>query len=276
MNNMLDYIEEYGDFSFKEKAFNEVDNLIFSQLAYTDFKDIADKQSVSLLKGAKLFFAMYTQEEIENLIAISVKSADLLKKCSMTKRFSNVIMCDYINNVNDDIDKQFSAIHFLLDDGSDVVAFRGTDVTVTGVKESAMLSYMFPVPAQIEALYYFQETSMLHSGDIILCGHSKGGNLAVFAAVNCSNSLKKRITAVYEDDAPGFPKYFFDRYDYCQIKDKIHLITPQTSIIGRMLYHDAAPLIVKMQDLNSIRHHLGRWKATALKQKKSMTERVIL
>ena len=94
---------------------------------------------------------MYTQEEIENLIAISVKSADLLKKCSMTKRFSNVIMCDYINNVNDDIDKQFSAIHFLLDDGSDVVAFRGTDVTVTGVKESAMLSYMFPVPAQIEA-----------------------------------------------------------------------------------------------------------------------------
>ena len=107
MNNMLDYIEEYGDFSFKEKAFNEVDNLIFSQLAYTDFKDIADKQSVSLLKGAKLFFAMYTQEEIENLIAISVKSADLLKKCSMTKRFSNVIMCDYINNVNDDIDKQF-------------------------------------------------------------------------------------------------------------------------------------------------------------------------
>ena len=165
MNNMLDYIEEYGDFSFKEKAFNEVDNLIFSQLAYTDFKDIADKQSVSLLKGAKLFFAMYTQEEIENLIAISVKSADLLKKCSMTKRFSNVIMCDYINNVNDDIDKQFSAIHFLLDDGSDVVAFRGTDVTVTGVKESAMLSYMFPVRGRV-----CQDT---------FCGFSKLNDLSV-------------------------------------------------------------------------------------------------
>ena len=131
-----------------------------------------------------------------------------------------------------------SAIHFLLDDGCDVVAFRGTDVTVTGVKESAMLSYMFPVPAQIEALYYFQETCMRHSGDIILCGHSKGGNLAVFAAVNCSNSLKKRLKAVYEDDAPGFPKYFFDRYDYCHIKDKIHFFTPQGSIIGRMLFHD--------------------------------------
>lgn len=95
----------------------------------------------------------------------------------MAKRFQNIILCDYINNVSDDIDKQFSAIHFLLDDGCDVVAFRGTDVTVTGVKESAMLSYMFPVPAQIEALYYFQETCMRHSGDIILCGHSKGGIL---------------------------------------------------------------------------------------------------
>ena len=110
MKNMLDYIEEYGNYSFKEKPFNEVDNLIFSQLAYTDFKNIADKQSVSLLKGAKLFFAMYTQQEIDELIAISAKSADLLRRCSMAKRFQNIILCDYINNVSDDIDKQFSCL----------------------------------------------------------------------------------------------------------------------------------------------------------------------
>ena len=70
------------------------------------------------------------------------------------------------------------------------MAFRGTDTSITGVKESAMLSYMFPVPAQIEALYYFQETASLTEGDVRVCGHSKGGNLAVFAAVSCSNSLK--------------------------------------------------------------------------------------
>lgn len=69
-----------------------------------------------------------------------------------------------------------------------------------------MLSYMFPVPAQIEALYYFQETASLSEGDVRVCGHSKGGNLAVFAAVSCSNSLKKRIRGVYEYDAPGFPE----------------------------------------------------------------------
>lgn len=122
-----------------------------------------------------------------------------------------------------------------------------------------MLSYMFPVPAQIEALYYFQETCMRHSGDIILCGHSKGGNLAVFAAVNCSNSLKKRLKAVYEDDAPGFPKYFFDRYDYCQIKDKIHFFTPQGSIIGRMLFHDAKPTIVHSENSGLKQHQASSW-----------------
>ena len=259
MKNMLDYIEEYGNYSFKEKPFNEIDGLIFSQLVYTDFEGIADKKSVSLLKGAKLFYAIYNNEEIESLISISQKSAYLLQRCSMTKRFSNVILCDYINNVNEEIDKQFAAIHFLLDNGCDVVAFRGTDVTVTGVKESAMLSYMFPVPAQIEALYYFQETAMVHSGDIILCGHSKGGNLAVFAAVNCSNSLKKRLKGVYEFDAPGFPRYFFDRYDYCQIKSNIHFYTPQGSIIGRMLYHDATPTIVFSKNSGLKQHQVSSW-----------------
>lgn len=275
---MLDYIEEYGNYSFKEKPFNEIDNLIFSQLAYTDFKNIADKQSVSLLKGAKLFFAMYTQQEIDELIAISAKSADLLRRCSMAKRFQNIILCDYINNVSDDIDKQFSAVHFLLDDGCDVVAFRGTDVTVTGVKESAMLSYMFPVPAQIEALYYFQETCMRHSGDIILCGHSKGGNLAVFAAVNCSNSLKKRLKAVYEDDAPGFPKYFLTDTIIVRLKIKFISLPRKAQLSAECFFMIQSLLLftVKIRVLSSIRSLLGRLTVTVLNMRKNMTIQVIL
>lgn len=260
MKNMLDYIDEYGNYSFKEKPFNEVDNIIFSQLVYTDYKDIADNEKgITLKKANERFNEIYTKEEITGLISISVKSAELLEKCSKTKRYANTILCHYVNHVNVEIDKQFSALHFLTDDGNDIVAFRGTDVTVTGVKESAMLSYMFPVPAQIAALYYFQETAMMHDGGIILCGHSKGGNLAVFAAVNCSNSLKKRLVAVYENDAPGFPKYFFDRYDYMQIKDRIYFYTPQGSIIGRMLYHDAKSTIVHSENSGLKQHQVSSW-----------------
>ncbi len=260
MKNIVNYIKEYGSFTFTQKPFNEVDNAVFSQLIYTDFAGISDGVLKPTLKeAAEEFYTVYSLENIENLINISARSARLLKLCADTKRYGDTVICRYVNNINDAIDKQFAAANFMLNDGSLLVAFRGTDVTVTGVKESAMLSYMFPVPAQIEALYYFQETAMLCSGDIRICGHSKGGNLAVFAAVNCSNSLKKRIVAVYEDDAPGFPKWFFDRYDYRQIKDKIHLFTPQSSIIGRMLYHDEKPHIIKSSNNGLKQHQVSSW-----------------
>lgn len=260
MKNIVNYIKEYGSFTFTQKPFNEVDNAVFSQLIYTDFAGISDGVLKPTLKeAAEEFYTVYSLENIENLINISARSARLLKLCADTKRYGDTVICRYVNNINDAIDKQFAAANFMLNDGSLLVAFRGTDVTVTGVKESAMLSYMFPVPAQIEALYYFQETAMLCSGDIRICGHSKGGNLAVFAAVNCSNSLKKRIVAVYEDDAPGFPKWFFDRYDYRQIKDKIHLFTPQSSIIGRMLYHDEKPHIIKSSNSGLKQHQVSSW-----------------
>ncbi len=261
MQEIFNYINKYGNLSFGEKTFNEIDNVIFSQLIYTDFENIVkNDEKVLLSEAAMEFFSIHSNEELENLIGISEKSARLLMECAKTRRFGKVLLCNYVNHVNEEIDKQFSAINFILDDGSLLVAFRGTDVTVTGVKESAMLSYMFPVPAQIEALHYFQETAMLTDGDIRICGHSKGGNLAVFAAVNCSNSLKKRIVGVYEDDAPGFPKWFFERYDYKQIENRIFLLTPQTSIIGRMLYHNVEPIIVESSNNGLRQHQVSSWK----------------
>lgn len=259
MRYIFEYLEKYGMFDFSQKPFNEIDNIIFSQLAYTDFGGIVEDKKILLYDAAIKFYSLYSDEQIGNLIGISEKSARLLSQCAKTRRFGWVQLGGYVNSVDDDIDKQFSAICFYLNSDDIVIAFRGTDVTVTGTKESAMLSYMFPVPAQIEALHYFQETAMLSKGEIRICGHSKGGNLAVFAGVNCSNSLKKRIVGIYEDDAPGFPKYFFERYDYKQIKDKINFYAPQSSIIGRMLYHDVKPKIVLSENSGLKQHQVYSW-----------------
>ena len=122
-----------------------------------------------------------------------------------------------------------------------------------------MLSYMFPVPAQIEGLYYLQESGMLSQRDLIICGHSKGGNLATFAGVSCSNSLKKRIKKIYEFDAPGFPEQMINRYDYLEMKEKIFSYIPQSSIIGCMLYHSSTRKVVKSTNENIKQHQVSSW-----------------
>ncbi len=255
--DIVDFVRRYGRYTFDQKPFCEVDNVIFSQIVYVGFEDVIDNFTGMTLENAcKKYYEIHSEKEIENLISISSKAVALMKECSKVKRYKDIVVCNYVNYVNDAIDKQFAAVNFVLNDREDiVVSFRGTDVTVTGLKESAMLSYMFPVPAQIEALHYFQETAMMYKGDVRVVGHSKGGNLAVFAAVNCSNKLKKQIVGVYQNDAPGFPKHFFNRYDYNQIKDRIYLYTPQSSIIGRMLYHDVEPHIVVSSNIGGIRQH---------------------
>ena len=197
MKDIFDYIEKYGDKSFEEKEFNEIDNVIFSQIVYNDFGSIVKEDEVFLCDAAMDFFAENSDEKLEELIGITQKSAALLMECAKTRRYGYVRLCDYVNSVDCEIDKQFAGLNFILNEKTLLVAFRGTDTTVAGIKESAMLSYMFPVPAQIEALHYFQETAMVKKCDeIILCGHSKGGNLALYAAVNCSNSLKILVSSV--------------------------------------------------------------------------------
>lgn len=263
MSNIVDYIDRYGAKSFDEIEFNEIDALVLSQLSYVDFSAIVCKfdsdVEVSLSEASYQFFNLHDEEEIKNKISIVYKAAMLLRQCANTIRYKNIKLLKYENNINDKIDKQFSAITFYINKNLAVIAYRGTDTSITGIKESAMLSYMFPVPAQIEGLYYLQESGMLSQRDLIICGHSKGGNLATFAGVSCSNSLKKRIKGIYEFDAPGFPEQMINRYDYLEMKGKIFSYIPQSSIIGCMLYHNSSRKIVKSTNENIKQHQVSSW-----------------
>ncbi|MCR5208368.1 MAG: DUF2974 domain-containing protein [Eubacterium sp.] len=257
---MLRYIEKYGDLDFIQKPFNEIDSLIFSQLIYNDFKDvIGDKDILTLSEAAERFYAIHDNVYLDSLIDVAKRASKLLTVCSESKRFGSVIVSDYIDNVNDSIDKQIAACSFLLTDDSLLISFRGTDASVAGFKESAMLAYMFPIPAQIEALHYFQETAMMHDGYVRLCGHSKGGNLAIYASVNCSNSLQRKISGVYAFDSPGFPEWFFSRHDYELMDSRIYLYAPQGSLVGRALYSAKQPEIVVSYAKHSRQHSVSTW-----------------
>lgn len=263
MSSITEYVEIYKDKTFAEYPFNEIDALVFSQLSYVDYSAIVCKfdseVEITLREAAFQYFNLHSEDELNNQISIVNKAGQLLKQCTDTKRYKDVRLLKYANNIDDKIDKQFSAITFYVNIDLAVIAFKGTDTSITGIKESAMLSYMFPVPAQIHALYYLQESGMLADRNLIICGHSKGGNLATFAGVSCSNSLKKKIIGIYEFDAPGFPIEMIGRYDYIQMKDKIYSYIPQSSIIGCMLYHDSSRRIVKSTNENIKQHQVSSW-----------------
>ena len=77
MANIMDYLDWRGDLSFEVSEFNEVDNLILSELVYVDFTDIVPptkEGAVSLKKASKKFFERHTDEEI-NAHVSSTKAA---------------------------------------------------------------------------------------------------------------------------------------------------------------------------------------------------------
>ena len=93
MQGIRQYIEKYGAYSFEELPVNEIDALIFSQLSYIDFKDIADGDSrVFLSDSAVKYYSKHSDEENESLIGINAKALKILTLCAKTNRFAFVAM----------------------------------------------------------------------------------------------------------------------------------------------------------------------------------------
>jgi hypothetical protein len=152
---------------------------------------------------------------------------------------------------------QFSAVTFLLGNGTAVVTYRGTDDTLVGWKEDMNMCFLPVVPAQLKAVEYLHTVAKTHKGKIILAGHSKGGNLAVYAAVQCDPDIRERITAIYSNDGPGFGKNILDDPDYQQIRPLICNLVPHSSVVGMLLEHDENFTVVKSRQKSGLLQHNG-------------------
>jgi hypothetical protein len=237
MANISDYLEWRGDISFREDPFNEVDNLILSELAYTRFGDIipADGKTIPIRKAAEDFFALYPAEDLRKSTSFLDQSPLLMEGMITGKRFGNMKLCRYINEVDPDKDLQISALTFRLDDCTAYVAFRGTDSTVVGWKEDFDLSYKIYTEGQSRAVDYLNETGARLRCPIRVGGHSKGGNFAVFASAFCKDSVKRKIKEVYSNDGPGFRKEVTSTPEYKALRPHVRSYVPDTSIIGMLL-----------------------------------------
>ena len=263
-STVFEYLEWRGDISFSELSPCEVDSLIFSLISYIDFDGIVpspeDADSVGFYHAARQFVRRYKGEGEQNIgLVIPKQTVTVLARAAKTKRFSECRLLDYVNHICDGEQKQFSALSFSFRDkeGEAVfVAFRGTDDTIVGWKENFNMSFMQPVPSQLEAAEYLRRVADKTEGNIYVGGHSKGGNLAVFSAVKAPKEIKERIAAVYNLDGPGFDADFISGEDYAEIREKIRTIVPQSSIVGMLLEHEENYAVIK-SDKNGLLQHNG-------------------
>ncbi len=260
MSNLFDYLTWRGDLSFGNASLCPVDALIFSMLAYMDLEGIvpsgATADPVRLSDAAKAYFARPGVADG----TIDSNHERLLRTLAASGRFSSLRMLGARKVLNRADGMQFGAISFLLPGQNIFISFEGTDDTLIGWKEDFRMSYECPVPAQLSAVEYLREIAAAYPlRRIYVGGHSKGGNLAMYAAVNAGDHLRYRIRAVYNNDGPGFCDSTLTGAAYLEMRDRIATYLPQSSIVAVLLEHDTNYKIVKSTNKGLMQHDGYSW-----------------
>ena len=264
MGTLFDYVTWRGDLSFEQAPLNEVDSLIFALLSYVEYKGIVPEwhfsEPISLQAAANGFFSRNPDPRKVSIGLIVPKDIiRLLRAVKESRRYRRVGMTAYVNRIDLEAQMQFSAVTFLLETGETVVAFRGTDDTIVGWKEDFNMSFMDVVPAQTHALAYLNTAAEYAKGKIYVTGHSKGGNLAVYAAVHTNKETQKRLAGVWNHDGPGFRDNILNDPDYLDIKPQIKTLLPQSSLVGILLEHEEDYTVVKSRQKGFLQHNGLTW-----------------
>ena len=258
MADMLDYIRWRGDLPFTVSPPNEVDAVIFSTLSYIPFRGktvFHPEEAIPFSEAVEEFFSY---PEPPNYIRAQ-RDLDLLKAAGESVRFGNTRITEYRPKFIKEQDTQFAGVTFLLDDGSLFVTFRGTDNTLVGWKEDLSMSFRSVIPSQALAKQYLQDVLMTHSGPVRVSGHSKGGNVAVYAVSQSAPVIRDRVLEVYNQDGPGFSAEFLEDPGYRSILPKIRTYLPQGSMIGVVLYRAEPVIIVQSHETGIMQHDPFSW-----------------
>ena len=265
MANLLDYLDWRGDLTLDQAPFNEVDNLILAELSFVDFKDIVpgpdEGESVVLREAAEAFFAKFPQgEKIDMGVLVPGAIPEMLRKMADSRRFGDMKLNCFVDHLDVGKGEQFAALAIETGDKGMYLSFRGTDDTLAGWKEDFELACMPEVPAQKKAVAYtWAVAKQFPRKKLRLGGHSKGGNLAVYAGVFCPENVQKRIIAVWSNDGPGFHNDLLDLPEHRRIAERIFSIVPKSSVVGMLLEHEEDYTVVDSDQLGFMQHDGFSW-----------------
>lgn len=253
--NILNYVDKYKDKTFYEEPFNELDNLILSQLLYLGCEDKHIKNKMTLNDLGTFYLEKNDYKNIE--FKAEKDAYKVLKKVINTKRYKDIQVYNYIYIGNDNT--QFSAATFKLKKDLIYVAYEGTDNLLSGWKEDIKFSYKFPVEAEKLAIDYINNTIKLFDRKVIVGGHSKGGHLALIASMYSNIIVRSKIKMIYNNDGPGLRSEQMNSKRYNKIKNKYIHIVPDYSYVGILLNNDHYKVIkTSINFLNS--HSILNWK----------------
>ncbi|MDK2807763.1 MAG: hypothetical protein PWP24_497 [Clostridiales bacterium] len=256
MANCVDYIRKQGKYGFDELPFHEVDSLLLCMLSYLKLEGMVPdaskrKKSVGLME-------IFTHPLREKLFAderFEIPNRSMFTALAFSKRFQNTKI-NYLESCIDfNRQLQFAAMTFFLENGPTYVCFRGTDETIIGWKEDFNMAFERPIPSQILAVEYLNRVAKKWKGDFLVGGHSKGGNLAVYAAMECEEIHRQRIRAIYSNDGPGFMKEVIASSEFARVKDRIIKLVPQSSLIGMLLQNQEEYKVVASTGKGGVGQH---------------------
>ena len=256
MPNLLDYIHETGDRSFRENPFSAPDSLALTQIVYMPMEGLLDGGGAATVRELWAFLARTYPEGLTD--PFQRKRYFFTAACAAYDRLGDVTISRYVNHIDAQQETQFCACMFTLPDGTAYVAFRGTDLTLAGWKEDLNMSFK-RVPAQAEAIDYVQSVADACSWPLMMGGHSKGGHLALFAAASQSDAVRPRISRVYSFDGPGVDQQTLECEGYLDIRERVESYIPQSSVVGMLLCYHPVYRVVRSNTLGLLQHDALTW-----------------
>ncbi len=237
----------------------DADRLIFSELAYIDFGNDGPKplhilcgemlRKIDAIRnsGAKLKLLHHKQDE------------ELLSVLAETPRFRDLMIAHCESRTSRTREEQFAAMTVYLPDDSAACVFRGTDWSLVGWKEDFNMSYSDALPAQLSAVKYLSRIGNLHGGKLRVMGHSKGGNLAVYAAAFAPEEVSRRVCEITSLDGPGFCEKVMESVEYGFIKDKVRTFMPKASIVGVLFSRTGRFTVIESRASGLMQHIPYNW-----------------
>ena len=264
MANILDYLSWRGDLTLAQSPFNEVDNLILAELSFVNFTGIVpgpgEGEGVPLHTAAEAFFRSHEGGDMGMGVLVPDEIPALLRKMAECPRFREMKVNCFCDHLDVRKAEQFAAVTVELGDGSIYLSFRGTDDTIAGWKEDFRLGCQPEVPAQKKAVAYVKAVAGQYPRrKLMLGGHSKGGNLAVYGGIFVPLAIQRRISAVWSNDGPGFYGAVLETPQHARLEGRINSIVPKSSVVGMLLEHEESYTVVDSDQTGLWQHDGFSW-----------------